>query len=201
MKIHSGGGNARFFIARIAFALLFLASIAFLITRGGYLFFDRIGSVRLNSPALAVAAGENPSPVMYVVDSSRKRLIFVGASGRADYIINAGKGAFSEIYDLTTDASGDIFILDTERDGETCRIKSDYYRVSGQNGLVAVSESAIIMFDEDKPRIVEGFEANGGILALRVCAWLAALICLTGGVWCATRLARLSGAMRFRGKE
>ncbi|MDR1515763.1 MAG: MFS transporter [Synergistaceae bacterium] len=350
LKIHRRGGNARFFIARIAFALLFLASIAFLIARGGYLFFDHISSVRISSPALAIAAGENSPPVMYVVDFARKRLIFADASGRAYSIINAGKGRFSEIYDLATDASGDIFILDTERDGETRRIKSEvvrrfssdgrfadevfradsdipafsrviagvsrneeggvsfvtlgdghfvlhslkpggsgkterthefpmaslmfnnfdiggegqvffttrrgeiysadnktelifspgaqtegraaipwdvaagiggeiyftdlgrrgvyslgesgeseavysdpdtiYYRVSNQNGLVAVSENEVIMPGDGEPRVLEVFEAGGGILALRVCAWLAALICLTGGAWGAVRLAR-----------
>ncbi|MDR3077111.1 MAG: hypothetical protein LBU26_07385, partial [Synergistaceae bacterium] len=161
LKSHRSAGSPGFFIVRVMFVLLFLASITFLIKRADFLFFDRIGTVALSSPALAVRAGGKSPHAMYVVDSSRKRLIFVNSAGRAGSIISAGEGRFSEISDLTTDASGDIFLLDTVRDGETRRVKSEAVRRYSLDGRFA---EEIFRADHDIPtfsRIITGIARNG----------------------------------------
>jgi predicted MFS family arabinose efflux permease len=98
-----------------------------------FLAFRRPDIVEIESPALALKAGN----AIYAVDSSRKRLIRVwNSDGKltANLLIKAGKGRFSEIFDIAADVSGDIFVLDTIRDGANRRIKSEVIQRYSHDG-------------------------------------------------------------------
>ncbi|MDR1622263.1 MAG: MFS transporter [Synergistaceae bacterium] len=86
-----------------------------------YLMFGRPDRVEIESPALAL----KDSSKLYIVDLSRKRLLRVDEEGRADLTLSAGSGRFDEIYDLAVNKNGGFFILNTVRDGETRRIRSE----------------------------------------------------------------------------
>jgi MFS family permease len=110
-------------VKRAVFIVVFLASMIFLALFGKeFLAFKRPDVVAIDSPTLVFKAS---APILYVVDSSRRRLIRIGASDTVDLIINANSSHFSEIYDLTANDAGEIFILDTVRDARSRRIKSE----------------------------------------------------------------------------
>ncbi|MDR1979204.1 MAG: MFS transporter [Synergistaceae bacterium] len=148
---------SRSFIVQISFALAFLASVIFLILSGdNFTLSVRPDIVKLDSPALAV---KGSSSSMYVVDSSRKRLLRIDDSDRVDFIVHSGSNRFSEIHDLAVDSSGDVFILDMVREGR--RIKSEIVRrYSSWNR----SGAEIFRVDHEIPtfkRTIAGLAQNG----------------------------------------
>jgi predicted MFS family arabinose efflux permease len=141
----------------IFFASLFFASMIFLFfSKSAFLDFEHPRVVKLNSPAFAVQDASN----MHIVDSSRKRLLRRDASGRVDLILKAGRGRFSEIYDLAA-ADGGIFILDTVRDLQTRRIKSEILQQYSPDGRFV---REVFREDHKKPtfnRTIPGLARNG----------------------------------------
>jgi predicted MFS family arabinose efflux permease len=158
-KAEKNADGSGFSVGQVIFASLFFASIVFLALFGGvFLHFGRPDIVEIDSPALAL---RDASSNMYIVDSSRKRLIRADASGGVDLIVKAGQNSFSEIYDLTVDASGGIFILDTVRDPRNRRIKSETVQRYSSNGRFA---EEIFRADHEIPtfsRTIAGFAPNG----------------------------------------
>ncbi|MCL2684686.1 MAG: MFS transporter, partial [Synergistaceae bacterium] len=120
------------FVGRAVFAFLFAASIAFFIFYGDtFLRFGRLGFVEIDSPALVVR--DAPGNI-YIADSGRKRVIRVGITGKADFLMTAQRNHFSRIYGLAVDAAGNIFVLSTTRDERSRRITSEIVQKHLPNG-------------------------------------------------------------------
>jgi predicted MFS family arabinose efflux permease len=92
------------------FALFAFSAIFFAFYRSDFFSFEIPTSVALVKPAQAIVDDDGN---IYIVDSSRSRVLRVNTSKNVDMIFNASGGRFTEITDLSIDASRNLYVLNT----------------------------------------------------------------------------------------
>jgi predicted MFS family arabinose efflux permease len=112
------------------FALFALSAIFFAFYRGDFFSFEIPTSVALVKPAQAVVDDDGN---IYIVDSSRSRILRVNTSHNVDMIFNASGGRFTEITDLAVDASRNLYVLNTLYHGSR-RVESEMIQKYSPSG-------------------------------------------------------------------
>jgi predicted MFS family arabinose efflux permease len=87
-------------------------------------------SVALVKPAQAVVDGNGN---IYIVDSSRSRILRVNTSNEVDMIFKASDGRFTEITDLAVDVSSNLYVLNTLYHGSR-RVESEIIQKYSPSG-------------------------------------------------------------------
>lgn len=144
-------------ISLIAVIILMAVSLAVSIINYDYIFNNPLDTsfVIENATRISQDSGGNS----YVIFDSSKKIARINSSGRVDFILEGNSdrpGRFAKAWDITCDASGNLYVLDYTTDDSGIKVDMERISVFGPDG--AFSRTVYTCeYREDKPDMEGNF--------------------------------------------